>query len=60
MFENLTAAPADKILGLSTLCDLIVAYTFTRPSVLLLAQTHWMARRKVMGIEATTTAGGDR
>ena len=47
-------------LGLSTLCDLIVAYTFTRPSVLLLAQTHWMARRKVMGIEATTTSGGDR
>jgi preprotein translocase subunit SecD len=47
-------------LGLSTLCDLLVAYTFTRPSVLLLAQTHWMARRKVMGIEATTTSGGER
>ncbi|MEP7202171.1 MAG: protein translocase subunit SecD [Ilumatobacteraceae bacterium] len=41
-------------LGLSTLCDLVVAYFFTRPAVLLLARTQWMARRKVMGIEATT------
>ena len=40
-------------LGLSTLCDLAVAYFFTRPSVLLLSRTHWMARRKVMGIEAS-------
>ncbi|MEY4174657.1 MAG: putative protein-export rane protein SecD [Actinomycetota bacterium] len=39
-------------LGLSTLCDLIVAYFFTRPMVLLLARTKWMERRKVMGIEA--------
>ncbi len=41
-------------LGLSTLCDLIVAYTFTRPMVLLLARTKWMERRKVMGIEVTS------
>jgi preprotein translocase subunit SecD len=40
-------------LGLSTLCDLFVAYCFTRPVVLLLARTDWMARRKVMGIEVT-------
>jgi preprotein translocase subunit SecD len=40
-------------LGLSTLCDLIVAYAFTRPMVLLLARTKWMERRKVMGIEVT-------
>ena len=40
-------------LGLSTLCDLFVAYCFTRPVVLLLARTEWMARRKVMGIEVT-------
>jgi preprotein translocase subunit SecD len=40
-------------LGLSTLCDLIVAYLFTRPMVLLLARTKWMERRKVMGIEVT-------
>jgi preprotein translocase subunit SecD len=42
-------------LGLSTLCDLGVAYFFTRPAVLLLARTNWMAKRKVMGIEATQT-----
>lgn len=42
-------------LGLSTLCDLGVAYYFTRPAVLLLARTQFMARRKVMGIEATNT-----
>ncbi len=42
-------------LGLSTLCDLVVAYFFTRPAVLLLARTEWMARRKVMGIEVSAT-----
>jgi preprotein translocase subunit SecD len=42
-------------LGLSTLCDLFVAYCFTRPAVLLLSRTQWMSRRKVMGIEV---AGG--
>ncbi|MDP9463392.1 MAG: protein translocase subunit SecD [Actinomycetota bacterium] len=41
-------------LGLSTLCDLVVAYFFTRPVVLLLARTEWMARRKVMGIEVSS------
>jgi preprotein translocase subunit SecD len=41
-------------LGLSTLCDLFVAYCFTRPAVLLLARTEWMARRKVMGIEVAS------
>ena len=44
-------------LGLSTLCDLIVAYFFTRPAVLLIARTEWMARRKVMGIEVSATGG---
>lgn len=38
-------------LGLSTLCDLIVAYFFTRPMVLLMSRTKWMERQKVMGIE---------
>jgi preprotein translocase subunit SecD len=37
-------------LGLSTLIDLIVAYFFTRPTILLLARTDWMSRQKVMGI----------
>jgi preprotein translocase subunit SecD len=39
-------------LGLSTLVDLVIAYYFTRPVVLLLARTNWMATRKVMGIKA--------
>ena len=42
-------------LGLSTACDLLVSYFFTRPTVLLLARTKWMERRKVMGIEVTAT-----
>jgi preprotein translocase subunit SecD len=43
-------------LGLSTLCDLLVSYCYTRPAVLLLARTDWMARRKVMGIEVSPSA----
>ena len=43
-------------LGLSTLCDLVVAYFFTRPAVLLLSRTEWMSRRKVMGIEVSPVA----
>jgi hypothetical protein len=43
-------------LGLSTACDLIVSYFFTRPMVLLLARTKWMERRKVMGIEVANAA----
>jgi preprotein translocase subunit SecD len=43
-------------LGLSTLCDLFVAYFFTRPAVLLLSRTEWMSRRKVMGIEVSPVA----
>jgi len=37
-------------LGLSTLCDVIVAYSFTRPSVLLLARTKLLNGRKVLGV----------
>ena len=44
-------------LGLSTLADLFISYCFTRPTVLLLARTDWMARRKVMGISVTTPPG---
>ena len=43
-------------LGLSTLIDLVVSYFFTRPAVLLLARTDWMAKRKVMGVEAVRLA----
>lgn len=45
-------------LGLSTMLDLVVAYFFTRPTVLLLARTKWMERRKVMGIAVTSSAVG--
>jgi hypothetical protein len=34
----------------------VIAYSFTRPAVLLLARTKFMARRKVMGIEAVQAA----
>lgn len=44
-------------LALSTACDLLVSYVFTRPMVLLLARTQWMERRKVMGIEVATSGG---
>jgi len=40
-------------LGLSTLCDLIVAYFFTRPSVLLLARTRLLNGRKVLGVRVS-------
>jgi preprotein translocase subunit SecD len=43
-------------LGLSTLIDLVVAYFFTRPTILLLARTDWMARQKVMGIGESQSA----
>ncbi|MEN9506126.1 MAG: putative protein-export rane protein SecD [Actinomycetota bacterium] len=41
-------------LGLSTLVDLIVSYFFTRPAVLLLARTDWLANRKVLGVDSAT------
>lgn len=37
-------------LGLSTLCDMIVAYSFTRPAVLLLARSRFMSGRKILGV----------
>ncbi len=43
-------------LGLTTVCDLLVCYFFTRPAVLLLAQTKLMARQqKLLGINVATT-----
>ncbi|MEO8162686.1 MAG: protein translocase subunit SecD, partial [Ilumatobacteraceae bacterium] len=46
-------------LGLSTLCDVIVAYTFTRPAVLLLARSRFFASRKILGVarQADTSTG---
>ena len=40
-------------LGLSTLCDVIIAYFFTRPSVLLLARTRLLNGRKVLGVRVS-------
>ena len=37
-------------LGLSTLCDVIIAYFFTRPAVLLLARSKFLNGRKVLGV----------
>ena len=45
-------------LGLSTLVDLLVSYFFTRPAVLLLARTDFMARRGVMGIKPVAAGAG--
>jgi preprotein translocase subunit SecD len=43
-------------LGLSTLTDVIVAYLFTRPSMLLLARTKFMAGRKILGVSVREEA----
>ena len=37
-------------LGLSTLCDVIVSYLFTRPAVLLLARSKFLQGRKILGV----------
>ena len=43
-------------LGLTTICDLLVCYFFTRPAILLLAQTKLMARQqRLLGINVATT-----
>jgi preprotein translocase subunit SecD len=42
-------------LGLTTICDLLVCYFFTRPAVLLLARSKLMARQdKVLGMNVAT------
>jgi preprotein translocase subunit SecD len=43
-------------LGLSTLTDFVVAYLFTRPSMLLLARSKFMAGRKILGVSAREEA----
>lgn len=44
-------------LGLSTAIDLLVAYFFTRPTVLLLSRTRWMSQHKVMGVTVAANGG---
>jgi preprotein translocase subunit SecD len=43
-------------LGLSTLIDLVVSYTFTRPTVLLLARTKIFNNRKALGVREARVA----
>ena len=40
-------------LGLSTLTDLVVAYFFTRPAILLLARSSFMRGKKILGIDTS-------
>ena len=39
-------------LGVTTFCDLVVLYTFTRPLVLLVAMSTYMKTRSAFGIKA--------
>ncbi len=49
-------------LGLATICDMIVAYFFTRPAVLLLARSRWFQGQHLLGVTgaevAPSLAGG--
>lgn len=42
-------------LGITTLCDLLVCYFFTRPAVLLLARSDFMVGRRAFGLEVATS-----
>ena len=41
-------------LGLSTLADMLISYTFSRPAVLLLSRTRRFSGDKVFGVRART------
>jgi len=45
-------------LGLSTLCDLIIAWFFTRPTMLMIARTKRFQRGRIFGIDNTVNATG--
>ncbi|MEI8390919.1 MAG: protein translocase subunit SecD [Actinomycetes bacterium] len=46
-------------LGLSTMCDIVIAWFFTRPAMLLLARTKRLQRGRVFGVDNTLqTVGG--
>jgi preprotein translocase subunit SecD len=42
-------------LGLTTICDMLVCYFFTRPAVFLLARSGWFDKGPTLGLGATTT-----
>ncbi|NND75250.1 MAG: protein translocase subunit SecD [Ilumatobacter sp.] len=41
-------------LGITTLCDLIVCYLFTRPAVLLISRSKFMVGRRAFGLEVAS------
>ncbi len=43
-------------LGLSTLCDIVVSYFYTRPTVLLLSRTRLLNSGRVLGVRRTASA----
>jgi preprotein translocase subunit SecD len=45
-------------LGLSTLCDIIIAWFFTRPTMLMIARTKRFQRGRLFGIDNTVNATG--
>ncbi len=45
-------------LGLSTLCDLVVSYLFTRPAVLLLARSRRYRNNRLLGVGTGDVVGG--
>ena len=45
-------------LGLSTLCDIVIAWFFTRPTMLLFARTKRFQRGRLFGIDNTVNATG--
>lgn len=46
-------------LGLSTLCDMIVAYFFTRPTVILMSRSKFMNKGKMFGVSARRVLDGE-
>ena len=47
-------------LGVTTVCDLIVCWFFTRPAVLLLADTGWLDEGDTFGLEDYESTSADR
>ena len=45
-------------LGLSTLCDIVLAWFFTRPTMLMIARTKRFQRGRLFGIDNTVNATG--
>jgi len=43
-------------LGLATLADVIIVWFFTRPAMLLLARSRFMANRRVLGVSPSATS----